>query len=162
MFTVGDPALMPLTPQDHFKNINVGSANLHYCYELRPLWILRTWLLNYGLDIAEACGRMYIRTAFFTTPKRDWSGSPQFKFNELNSRAASNFGSMWIKCSFLFFCFLSSQIIGLFLLYSCLRVPFDFRDTANFDNCRRFSYPGASNFLQALPVRSTPFFQSTQ
>ncbi len=28
-----------------------------------------------------------------------------------------------------------------------------------FDNCRRFSYPGASNFLQALPDRSYPFFK---
>ncbi len=28
-----------------------------------------------------------------------------------------------------------------------------------FDNCRRFSYPGASNFLQALPARSSPFFK---
>ncbi len=29
-----------------------------------------------------------------------------------------------------------------------------------FDNCRRFSYPGASNFLQALPARSSPFFKA--
>ncbi len=28
-----------------------------------------------------------------------------------------------------------------------------------FDNCRRFSYPGASNFLQPLPARSSPFFK---
>ncbi len=43
-------------------------------------------------------------------------------FNELNSRAAFNFGPMWIKCSLFFFCFLSSRIIGLFLLHSCLSV----------------------------------------
>ncbi len=28
-----------------------------------------------------------------------------------------------------------------------------------FDNCRRFSYPGGSNYLQALPARSSPFFK---
>ncbi len=37
---------------------------------------------------------------------------------------------------------------------------FDFRDTEKyFDNCRRFTYPGASNFLQALPSRSSSFFK---
>ncbi len=28
-----------------------------------------------------------------------------------------------------------------------------------FDNCRRFYYPGASNFLQSLTARSSPFFK---
>ncbi len=28
-----------------------------------------------------------------------------------------------------------------------------------FDNCRRFSYPGAPYFLHALPARSSPFFK---
>ncbi len=65
MYTAGDPALMPLTPQDHFKKINVGNANLHYCYELRLLRTPGTCLLNYDLDIAEACGRMCILTTFY-------------------------------------------------------------------------------------------------
>ncbi len=40
-----------------------------------------------------------------------------------HSRAAFNFGPMWIKCSLFFFCFLSSRIIELFLLHSCFSVP---------------------------------------
>ncbi len=81
----------------------------------------------------------------------------QFKFNELNSRAASNFGLMWIKCSLFFLCFLSSRIIGLFLLHSCLRVPWPQESPIRLPSYSKFLITVVASPTQALQISCKPF-----